>query len=167
MMSNREIERLQAEDLVNQLESHYKHYTQLPENLPKQRDFGRLFQGWFSNNEEQSEPVHQAFLSKTETLCRQLSQTLDKLEPKISEPLALRAAQLVLVHNCICIDRDRSSYLTAAEYLCMPLLPYLSLQGLDDLRRAMLARTPRRMMFPKQLEVLQACETLITKANIG
>lgn len=160
-MSNREFEHQRAVELVEQLESHYKNYMQLPEEPPKQWDLSRLFRGWFSNNESQSEPIHQTFLAGTESLCRELTQTLDKLEPEVSGPLALRGVQLILEHSGACSDRDRASYLIAAEQLVIPLLRYLAPNELEAQREAMLARTPKRMMFPKQLEILQTIEHLI------
>lgn len=160
-MSSREFERQRAEELAAQLESHYESYIQPPEKSAGQRDLGKLFRGWFSSNEHQAEPIHQQFLAGTESLSRELARMLAGLDPEVSRPLALREARLILEHSVSCSDLDRTAYLTAAEVQCIPLLPYLTREELASLRDSMLSRTPKRMMFPKQLEVLQAMERLM------
>ena len=71
---------------------------------------------------------------------------------------AARAVERMLLPGEEGIPQARSLCMTAAEALCAPLLPYLAPDELRRLRDAMTARTPRRLMFPKQVELLDAME---------
>ena len=59
------------------------------------------------------------------------------------------------------VGGGKPSYLLAAEYQCAPLLPYLPREALERWRAELLRRTPRRMIFPKERELLARIETLM------
>ncbi|NLU52282.1 MAG: hypothetical protein GXX10_05410 [Clostridiaceae bacterium] len=52
-------------------------------------------------------------------------------------------------------------YMTVAEYQCFPLLPYLSREDLKHFHDLMLKRVPKRMMYPRQRQLVAQMEELL------
>lgn len=167
-MSTAEQQAVQAGAVLAQLEEHYARY---PEEYARQaaqggvgRNFARMFRRWLSYNDQAAGPLHIAFLEGTAALTGELAGLLAELEqsdPLVSRELAMRGVALLLTPKPKGSMSECEWYMTAAEYHCAVLLPYLSREDLEYWRSEMLRRTPRRMMFPKQLELLEQAEKLL------
>lgn len=131
----------------------------------KHRGFARLFRHWVSYNVQSIAPRDEQFLKESERLTAALAAALAQLPPEEGQPIAARAAALLLNPPAVETHQDRAWYLLAAGYPCGRLFPYLSQAELRRVRDGLLARTPRRMMFPKQLELLQCAEALLDGAS--
>lgn len=154
-----------AQALARELEAHYRAYRENA-HARAEKGFFRLFQHWFSYDAQWAEPVHQAFLDGVSQLVSALAEALEALlrrNPEGSQSLALQAVQVMLEPKSRDAKSERDWYLLIAEYQCSPLLPYLSREDLQRFRDEMLERTPRRLMFPKQLALLEQTEALLRK----
>lgn len=155
----------EAAALADRLEEHYRDYAFW--NLgqpPRAKGFARLFRRWISYNDQDIAPADREFLDGTETLVKELAAALSALPPEEAEKgreIAERAVALMLEEKPREISNARRLYLIGAEALCAPLLPLLDREALVRRREAMLAVTPRRLMFPKQLELLEEMERLM------
>lgn len=125
----------------------------------------RLFAGWFSGfNPLSSDPGHQAFLDEVERIIAQLVSNIEKIKvkwPDVSISAAARAAEILLPPKS---GRERTPAdwtLTVAEYQLIHLIPFLAADTLKDIRATLLRRTPKRMMFPKQRELIAVIDTLL------
>ena len=147
------------------LEEHYRAYIRAyREQPPKPKGFGKLFRRWFTYNAQEIEPVHQAFMEGAETLARELAEAVAALpdgEKASGIEAADRALTLMLGEKPQDLPNDRRLYLVAAEALAAPLLPLLDREKLARQRDRMLTLTPRRLMFPRQLELLAEMERLL------
>ena len=151
--------------LADRLEEHYRTYAfETLGEPPRAKGFARLFRRWFSYNAQDIEPVHRDFLEETESLAGRLADAVAALAPEEAEEgrrQADRAVGLMLGEKPGEIPGDRQLYLTAAEALCTPLLSCLDRTQLSRQRDGMVARTPRRLMFPRQRELLEEMERLL------
>ena len=75
--------------------------------------------------------------------------------------LAEQAVRSLLAEKSEALPNDRRLYLIAAEPLCAPLLPLLDRDALARRREEMLRITPRRLMFPRQLALLEEMDRLL------
>ena len=150
--------------LRDRLEDHFRAYAfEYLTRPPQAKGFARLFRRWFTYNDQDIEPVHKAFLDGTEALAKELAAAVSALGPEeaAGRTAAERAVALMLGEKPQGIPNDRRLYLIAAEALCAPLLPLLDREALARRREAMLAATPKRLMFPNQLALLQELERLL------
>lgn len=157
-----------ADELVCGLEEHFRRYTV---SCERQREAGgvgdnflRMFRHWISYNAKRVEPMHADFLEELQKQVNALSAALTELEeidPRACRRLAARAVSLLMAPQPEGVKSDCQWYLLVAEYQCGPLFSHLSREDLEYWRDEMLRRTPRRMMYPKQLELLQTAEKLL------
>ena len=150
---------------LKDLEAHYRAYTQGDRDQPpKPKGFGKLFRRWFTYNAQEIEPVHREFLEGAEALTKELAEAVAALpegEKASGIEAADRALTLMLGEKPQDLPNDRRLYLVAAEALAAPLLPLLDREKLARQRDRMLTLTPRRLMFPRQLELLAEMERLL------
>ena len=143
--------------LKARLEDHLSAYARGTAGQPPQpKGFARLFRRWFSYNAQDIEPVHKDFLEGTEALVNQLAAAVAELsaeEEDRGKALAEQAVRSLLA--------EKSEALPAAEPLCAPLLPLLDRDALARQREEMLRITPRRLMFPRQLALLEEMDRLL------
>ena len=147
------------------LEEHYRTYTRgNRDQPPKPKGFGKLFRRWFTYNAQEIEPVHQQYLEGAEALTKELAEAVAALPDEdraAGAEAADRALSLMLGEKPEDLPNERRLYLIAAEALAAPLLPLLDREKLARQRERMLALTPKRFMFPKQLELLAEMERLL------
>ena len=147
------------------LEEHYRAYVlAYREQPPKPKGFGKLFRRWFTYNAQETEPVHREFLEGAEALTKELAEAVAALPEEDKAPgaeAADRALSLMLGEKPSDLPNERRLYLIAAEALAAPLLPLTDREQLTRQRERMLALTPKRLMFPKQLELLEEMERLL------
>lgn len=124
----------------------------------------RLFRGWFSYNAAAIDSLHQDFLNDVESIINELSTTLKTLSqdaPDICNAYAAKAVDLILAPKP---TKDKTAvewYMTIAEYKCSALLPYLALDDLKRTKDNWLGRLPKRLMYPRQRELLKDMEKYI------
>lgn len=151
--------------LKARLEDHLSAYARGTVGQPPQaKGFARLFRRWFSYNAQDIEPVHKDFLEGTEALVNQLAAAVAELsaeEEDRGKALAEQAVRSLLAEKSEALPNDRRLYLIAAEPLCAPLLPLLDRDALARRREEMLRITPRRLMFPRQLALLEEMDRLL------
>lgn len=151
--------------LADRLEAVLRDYALGPLGAPPQpKGFARLFRRWFTYNAQDIEPIHKAFLEETEALVGELAAGLAALparEAAEGRAEAERAVAAMLAAKPAEIPNDRRLYLVAAEALCAPLLPLLDREALARRREEMLRVTPKRLMFPRQRELLAEMERLL------
>lgn len=152
----------QMEALTRELEdrvSAYLHRTGEPPPQPK--GFSRLFRRWLSYSEQETEPIHRDFLSGVTALTEELAQTGATLPPEDRQEagkLAERALACLLQTPPAGLPNERKVYLAAVQAAGVPLLPLLDQVQLARQRDALLAQTPRRLLFPRQRELLEEME---------
>lgn len=161
-------QRPQAEALLEDIRAHYRRYAEDCRGLSASgapgRSLARLFRHWISYDPQAAEPVHTAFLDGLSALVEELAGVLEagvREDPAACQAAACQAVELLLDPRPRGAGADHASYLLAAEYQCAPLLPYLPREALERWRAELLRRTPRRMMFPKERELLARIETLM------
>ena len=126
--------------------------------------FARLFRHWISYNEQRIEAEDRRFLDEVARLTDELDGALASLSREdlpAARRIAAGAVEGLLFFGPASPVTDQDWYLTAAGYESEKLFPYLSREELGRVRDEMCRRTPRRLMFPKQLELLKAVETLL------
>ena len=147
------------------LEEHYRAYIRAyREQPPKPKGFGKLFRRWFTYNAQEIEPVHQQYLEGAEALTKELAEAVAALPDEdraAGAEAADRALSLMLGAKPEDLPNERRLYLIAAEALAAPLLSLTDRDRLARQRDQMLALTPKRFMFPKQLELLAEMERLL------
>lgn len=154
-----------AVSLIERLTDIYCEYTSETNNETK-RDMTRLFKRWFSGFDPSVvQPVHQAFLNEVERIVIELSAVLEQLEiesPESCLTYAEKALDIILAPKPSREKTTTEWYLTVIEHQCMHILPYTSAEKLRDIRSEQIKRTPKRLMLPKQRELFNFIEKLIT-----
>lgn len=156
----------QAEELLGQLERTYTEYYEKSQQQEQKKDIATiLFGKWFSSaSGAYTDIVHQNFISETERIVTELAVALKELEkedPGLCNTIAFKAAGCMIRPEKMRNKTDADWYIIAAENMCLPIVPFLSREGLEHYRDFMLSRAPRRMMFPKQKELLGKIEELL------
>lgn len=151
--------------LRDRLEDHYRAYAfEYLTRPPQAKGFARLFRRWLAYNAQDIQPADKEFLDGAESLARELAGAAAALPPEEAEggrEAAEQAVALMLGEKPQDMPNDRRLYLIAAEALCAPLLPLLDREALARQRETMLKNTPKRLMFPKQLELLAEMDRLL------
>ena len=150
-----------AEELLRKLEQHYDDYKEGRGRRPRKKGLLKMLSHWVAYDAQDIAPYHEDFLLGVNRLTEQLAETLGGLAPEERDEgnqLAGRAVELLLQPKPQQPQNDREWYLMTAEYAVTPLLPFLTQEELQAHRDSMLAHTPRKLMFPKQLELLEAVE---------
>lgn len=155
--------RQRAADTLEQLCEVYRVYLEEnQEQQPSPNILSRLFGGWFASSDPQKmEPVHREFLQAVENIAGQLAELLEQLKrdhTDLCQAYAQRAISIMLVPKTEKEKLAAEWYMTAAEYQSAMLLPYLSRFELRRVRDGMLKRTPKRLMYPKEKELLEQIE---------
>jgi hypothetical protein len=109
-------------------------------------------------------PDDQAFLDEVERITSQFVPMLEEM--KVNNPdacmgYAAKAVDVLLTQKPAKEKTAGDWYLTVAEYQISFLLPYLSCNELKNTREKLLKRTPKRLMFPKQLELIRLIDKLL------
>lgn len=155
-----------AEDLLGQLDRHYVDYLERYQQQQNSKgNMSRLFVNWFTSFEPAaSDSMHQDFLTGIEQLIAELTLVLAQLEQESPQRCRTFAGQAVcrLLKSRPAKEKTTADwYMTVAEYQCSPLLPYLSKEDLKHYHDLMLERVPRRLMFPKQKQLLEQMEAIM------
>jgi hypothetical protein len=154
-----------AVQLLAQLNEVYQSFTGKSQKQERSlKGFARLFRKWFSYNPMTIEPLNQEFLDNVERITEQLAQSFKKLKEHDTAACyncAAEAANLILAPKPSGEKTTAEWYLTVAEYKSAVILPYLKPDDLKRLRDEQLKATPKRLMYPKQREMLELMEKLL------
>jgi len=156
--------------LLRELGEVYAAYTQNAfEGSGRKRGVTRLFRRWFASFDPMAvQPVHQAFLDDVERIVKDLARALESIQAEFPEKTAAYAAQALDIIFSSKPSRQKTTaewYVTVSEYQSEMLLPYASPDKLQSVRIDMLRRTPKRLMFPKQRQLLDAIESRIMQQS--
>ena len=152
------------EQLLADLDNIYNQYAAKNAQEASEKRPDSLFAKWF-NIASPDQAMHQAFMSDVERCTAAIAQTLAPLKqsaPAHCQEYAHRALHVLFAPKPKEEQTDFERYLAIVEYYGAALFPYASLDELERIHREQLERTPRRRMFPKQLETLQALERMIS-----
>ncbi len=130
--------------------------------------FSNLFRRWFSTDPERVSEEDSRFLAEAARLTDELAGELASAareDPEAARRVAAGAVDQLLFSVPAKPTNDREWYLVVAGYESGKLFPYLSPEDLARVRDEMCRRTPRRMMLPRQLELLEQAERLLDGAG--
>jgi hypothetical protein len=160
--------RQDAAHLLECLKDVYSAYMQADsEEKNKKQGVTRLFRKWFASSDPlAAAPVHQEFLNEIGRIVTELASALEEIKqehPQTCMDYAEKALDLMLAPKP---EREKTTvdwYLMVSEYQCASLLPYASMGKLQFIRNDLLKRTPKRLMLPKQRELIESMDNLILK----
>lgn len=159
-----------AAKLLERLTDIYLDYSgkNFDQGNPK-RGVARLFRKWFTSFDSLSvNSVHQEFLDEVGRIVKKLSLALEELKTDDADACMGFAGQAVSLMLAPKPTKEKTTaewYLTIAEYQCTSILPFVSYSELKRTREDMLKRTPKRLMYPRQREMIELMESLIIKKH--
>ena len=158
----------QAQHLIDKLHNLYAEYIEKNRQYEERQDksIGKIFSRWFSGSDPfATDPIHQEFLDNIDKIVMELTIPLSQLQqdaPEFCNDIAETAVRRLMAPQLP--DRQPRStgewYMTVAEYQSAPLLPYLELKVMENLRSEMF-KIPKRMMFPKQKKFFEKFEEIL------
>jgi len=157
---------IQAKDLLVQLDRLYSDYLEKYQQQEKSKSkVAKLFGKWFASFEPTlSDSMHQEFLAGIERVIKELAMTLNSLKQEnlqLCHSIAGKAVSRLMMPKPANEKTTAEWYMTVAEYQCFPLLPYLSREDLKHFHDLMLKRVPKRMMYPRQRQLVAQMEELL------
>ena len=126
-----------------------------------------MFERWFYLDPNAIKPLHKEFLDEVKRLVAELAPVLERMEgsdPEACRDHAARALGIMFAPKPSKQKTDADRYLAIAEYESVPLFSFAPRDDLTRVRDGLLKRTPRRFMFPKQLEMVKLLEKIISEA---
>lgn len=153
-------ETLTAAEIVGQLRSAYQAFQELAGEKEKSKTgvtgfLGKLFQ---SAGSSEPEPHCAEFLAKVQALVGQLETALRGADADARDALVSEAADIMLSAKPIENKSPAEWYMVAAEYGFSALIGHLSRTALQAIRDDYVSRYPKRMMYPRQRELLKLME---------
>lgn len=155
-----------ALDLLNALGAVYHEMT-VKEKARGPKGLQQMFSGWFSSGGRYAVPMEQvAFFAQVESIVTRLTSVLGCLretDPARCHAYTRQALELLLSLGSDKAPSGGATYLIVAGYQSAALFSFASPGDLEQIRKELLRRTPRRMMFPKEREMLAQMETVIAE----
>lgn len=146
-------------EILRDLEQLYRDYRSA--RLVVRKGLESIFAKWMRLGGDQIAPVDQAFLqgvSQTVVALAENLRELSAVDRITGEKIAGRGLEILFAPKSRHPVTDVERYLAIAEYSAAPLFPYASLQHLHGVRENLVRRVPKRMMLPKELELLTFLE---------
>lgn len=155
-LTGEKLDGMSAEELPEALNRLYSTYFEArAEAERKQGAFARVLGSLMSQGGSgELNNMDMNFYNTVEAICIRLAELLPQFPSEQAEELALRAIRQILFPGEAAFA-SATLILGACDYFCHGLLPFLSREELSGLRGDYLKRTPKRKMFPKQLELLR------------
>lgn len=153
-----------AEKLVERLSdvcTEYAHGKETETNLKK--GFAHMFRHWVSYNSDRMEPEDEKYLADVRELIAELKSAFDELSHSDIESvrkLSGQAVEVVLFPH-VSARREKQWFQVVVGYECEPLLDFLSAEDLKQVCELMIQRTPKRLMLPRELQLLKKAESLL------
>lgn len=151
-----------ARELVERLDRLYRELgPSARQQEQAKRGLARLLDRWFRGAQTaDADPMYREFLDAAGALTQALAAALVDLGPAERDERALAAARILLAPKKLETCATDEWYRVAAERECAALLPFLRRDTLKRLRDEYVRNTPRRMMLPRQRELLDQMERL-------
>ena len=159
-----------AAELLEELSGAYLEYARKNRIENPKRGFNLLFEKWFKLDPNEIKPLHKEFLDNVKHFVAKLVLVLESMDegaPEICCDYAGKALGIMFAPKPDKQKKDADRYLTIAEYESVPLFSYASPDDLRRIRDELLKRTPKRFMFPKQLEMVSYMEKNIFKESFN
>lgn len=145
-----------GQELLAELEEIYRHYLEESEALfRKGTGFLHAIQSVLGTNTIKSSGIHRKFYDAVEA---QVAQLVERLETSPDPLLADRSARLLLEDRPKGQDVTQYGWLSAAQTLAVPLLPFVSRETLEELYASYCAAHPKRDRLPRQVELIETME---------
>ena len=153
----------ECEIQLNMLSEQYSTYAN---RQPQKKGLKDMFSKWVRNDAGQIDPADKEFLKNVEGLIEKLDKSLSKIagvDRSHSEKLCGRALSIIFAPKSAKETNDTERYLTASEYLAPVLFEHASRDDLHRIRKELLDRIPKRLMFPKQRELVDVLDQMLSK----
>lgn len=145
-----------GQELLAELEEIYRHYLEESEALfRKGTGFLHAIQSVLGTNTIKSSGIHRKFYDAVEA---QVGQLVAQLEVSPDPLLADRSARLLLEDRPKGQNVTQYGWLSAAQTLAVPLLPFVSRETLEELYASYCAAHPKRDRLPRQVELIKTME---------
>jgi len=148
-----------CEEILGNLEQLYRDYCAVKPVAHK--GFEAIFAKWMRAGSDQIAPADQAFLHGVRQAVATLAEELSELaafDRGTCEKIAGRGLAVLFAPKSKRPATDIERYLVIAECFAAPLFPHASLPDLHAVRNTLARRVPKRMMLPKELELLTLLE---------
>jgi hypothetical protein len=157
MAASENPEKLTAREILDQLQAKYRSFEMDAGKHEKvQTGLAGIFGKWLrSTTPAEPEPLYAEFLSTVQTLVTQLAEALRDVSAGERDESIQVAAKLMLAAKPMDSKTQAEWYMVAAEHSFCVLIPLLTPGMLQSIRDAYLKSTPKRMMFPRQLDLLK------------
>ena len=147
------------QEILEELEHIYQRYLEESEALfRKETGFLNAIRSVLGTNPIKSSGIHRKFY---ETVAEHVDELAARLEQTPDPQLADRAARLLLEERPKGQDVTQHGWLSAAQTLAIPLLPYVTRQTLETLQADYCAAHRKRERLPKQIELVEQMEHLL------
>lgn len=152
---------LTAPEIIRQMEAQYQALTVNDREREKtQKGLGVVFDKWFrSASPTEPEPLYADFLLSVQTLANQLADALCGLDAEERGKCAVAAAKIMLRPKPVDQKTQAEWFMVAAEYSFSALIPYLPADAIAKIRDEYVRDTPKRMMYPRQRDLLKLMES--------
>ena len=148
-----------AEDAALAILQKYEAYTDHMRALERKTTMLDTLKGWIMGGSVASrDKANQTFYQEVEVLVRELCAALETAETETASRSSAQAARVILAPRPVKSTSASDWMLTAAQGHAIALIPYLEREVLQQLRDEYRKAYPKRMMLPKQREVLAAME---------
>ena len=139
------------QEILNRLEALYEALSE-----------GSIFDRWFrSSTSTEPEPMFTEFLKSVQELLSELAESLRGADNEERSQVALDAARLMLRVKPVNEKSQAEWYMVAGEYSFSALIPLTPKDTLKSIRDAYVRGTPKRMMYPRQRELLKLMEEAV------
>lgn len=148
-----------CEEILGDLEQLYRDYC--PARPIVRKGLETIFAKWMRFGSDQIALADQTFLQGVSQTVAALAENLRELSAVdriTGEKIAERGLEIIFAPKRRYPATDVEHYLAIAEYSAVPIFPYASLPNLHKVRENLVKRVPRRMMLPKELELLTLLE---------
>ena len=152
--------------LLRKLSGVYQDYIAGIGRNDEDSELERIVRRWFRFEGEEPAPADRQFLEETESLSERLVEAIRRLEPgerAEGAEAAAEAVRIMLLTERETLPKDRALFLTAAETLCRPLLPFVEAKDLESIRTEKYSSIPSWKLLPKQAELLREIDRLLEK----
>jgi len=151
---------LTAQEIIDQLDAQYQAFTvSAGEREKAKTGLAGLFDKWFrSTSPSEPEPLYADFLKSVQALVNELAEVLRKANAEEIDPFALAVSKIMLAPKPIDDKTQAEWFMVAAEYSFSALIPLLTPSTLQMIRDDYVRNTPKRMMYPRQRDLLKSME---------
>lgn len=152
--------KLAPREILDRLEARYWELSEAAAAREKPKaTLSGIFDRWFrSSTASEPEPMFTDFIKTVQQLLSELAEALGEADEEERSAAALDAAGLMLRVKPVNEKSQAEWYMVAAEYSFSELVPLTPQETLKAIRDAYVRGTPKRMMYPRQRDLLKRME---------